>query len=38
MEGLVLLIALALLSIPIMLIVTLVKVCGLENQVATLME
>ena len=38
MEGLVLLIALVLLSIPIMLIVTLVKVCGLENQVATLME
>ena len=36
MEMLGVLIALVLLSIPIMLIVTLVKVCGLENQVSDL--
>ena len=36
MELLGVLVALAVLSVPIMLIVTLVKVCGLENQIADL--
>ena len=35
MEG-ILLAALALLSVPVLLIVILVKVCGLENKVADL--
>ena len=37
MDGIILA-ALALLSVPVLLIVILVKVCGLENQVATLMK
>ena len=36
MELLILIVVLALLSVPIMLIVTLAKLCGLENQISNL--